>query len=82
MYYSILIISVGVCLTYSIYCLCMKSKKDEEKKNQDNGTDRIDKIFENISSKKIMDILNNQEDYRTASSELDKKLFNLIKKEM
>ena len=44
--------------------------------------ERIDKIFEKISSKKIIDILNNQEDYRSASSELDKKLLSLIKKEM
>lgn len=75
-------ISAGACLTYAVYCLCIKSKKDKEKDNQDNGIDRIEKIFENISSKKIMDILNNQEDYRNASSELDKKLLSLIKKEM
>ena len=80
MYYPILMIPVGVCLTYIICYFCMKSKKEE--KDKENSIERIDKIFENISSKKIMDILNNQEDYKTASSELDKKLFSLIKKEM
>jgi hypothetical protein len=53
---------------------------DEKAKKEKN--DRIDQIFEKISSKKIIDILNNQEDFRKASSELDKKLLNLIKKEL
>ena len=76
MYYPILIIPLGVCITYAVCYFCMKSKKEEM------HNERIDKIFEKISSKKIIDILNNQEDYRSASSELDKKLLSLIKKEM
>ena len=76
MYYPILIIPFGIILTYIMCYICLK-KKDEER-----NIDRIEKIFEKISSKKIIDILNNQEDYRTASSELDKKLLSLIKKEM
>jgi len=75
MYYPILIIPFGIILTYIMCYICLK--KEEERK-----IDRIEKIFEKISSKKIIEILNNQEDYRTASSELDKKLLSLIKKEM
>jgi len=77
MYYTILIIPFGIIFTYAVCYICMKYKKEDKKHN-----DRIDKIFEKIGSKKIIDILNNQEDYRTASSELDKKLLSLIKKEM
>lgn len=80
MNYPILIIPVGMCLTYAICYFCIKSKNTE--KDEERNIDRIEKIFEKISSKKIIDILNNQEDYRTASSELDKKLLSLIKKEM
>ena len=76
MYYTIFL-PVGICLTCAIFYFCMTPIDDEKEKN-----DRIDQIFEKISSKKIIDILNNQEDFRKASSELDKKLLSLIKKEL
>jgi hypothetical protein len=79
MYYTIFL-PVGICLTCAICYFCMTSKDEEKKKAAQ--MERIDKIFEKISSKKIIDILNNQEDFRKASSELDKKLLNLIKKEL
>ena len=71
---------VGICLTYAIFYFCMKPNDENKEKTANN--ERIDQIFEQISSKKIIDILNNQEDFRKASSELDKKLLNLIKKEL
>jgi hypothetical protein len=77
MYYTIFL-PVGMCLTCAIFYFCLKPT-DEDKTAQ---MDRIDQIFEKISSKKIIDILNNQEDFRKASSELDKKLLSLIKKEL
>jgi hypothetical protein len=79
MYYTIFL-PVGICLTCAIFYFCMTPIDDEKEKKEKN--DRIDKIFEKISSKKIIDILNNQEDFRKASSELDKKLLSLIKKEI
>ena len=79
MYYTIFL-PVGICLTCAICYFCMTPIDDEKAKKEKN--DRIDQIFEKISSKKIIDILNNQEDFRKASSELDKKLLNLIKKEL
>jgi hypothetical protein len=79
MYYTIFL-PVGICLTCAIFYFCRPSIDDEKEKKEKN--DRIDQIFEKISSKKIIDILNNQEDFRKASSELDKKLLSLIKKEL
>ena len=80
MYYPILMIPIGMCLTYAIFYYCLTPIDNENEKKEQNN--RIDQIFENVSSKKIIDILNNQEDFRKASSELDKKLLSIIKKEI
>jgi hypothetical protein len=79
MYYPILMIPVGVGLTYAICYFCMKHTEDEKDKAE--KIERIERIFKIISSENIINTLNNQSDFRIASLELDKKLLNIIKKE-
>ena len=91
----ILIIPFGtimICAAYYLYLGCKNEslskdlKKDVKEvgsiKGEDKGETRIERIFNKINHTKIIDTLNNFDDYRTASTELDKKLINFIKKEM